>query len=138
MGIKGGKKGNAREGGWTIERVYDLFPLLKDRSNNKGGHLSGGEQQMLTVVRTLMGNPQVILVDEPTEGLAPLIVKDVLDMLAAVRKSGVTVMMVEQNFKAAIKIADRFYIMSKGQIVFVGNKEELLAADEIRKNYLEV
>jgi branched-chain amino acid transport system ATP-binding protein len=138
MGIKGGKKGNAGEGGWTIERVYDLFPLLKDRSNNKGGHLSGGEQQMLTVVRTLMGNPQVILVDEPTEGLAPLIVKDVLDMLAAVRKSGVTVMMVEQNFKAAIKIADRFYIMSKGQIVFVGNKEELLAADEIRKNYLEV
>jgi branched-chain amino acid transport system ATP-binding protein len=138
MGIKSGKKGSAGEGGWTIERVYDLFPRLEERKNNKGGHLSGGEQQMLTVVRTLMGNPRVILVDEPTEGLAPLIVKDVLDMLAAVRKSGVTVLMVEQNFKAAIKVADRFYIMSKGQIVFSGNMAELLAAEEIRKNYLEV
>ena len=93
---------------------------------------------MLTVVRTLMGNPQVILVDEPTEGLAPLIVKDVLDMLAAVRNSGVTILMVEQNFKAAIKVADRYYIMSKGQIVFSGNKEELLAAEDVRKSYLEV
>ena len=138
MGIKGGKKGDAGEGGWTIEKVYELFPRLKERCNNKGSHLSGGEQQMLTVVRTLMGNPRVILVDEPTEGLAPLIVKDVLDMLATVRKSGVTVLMVEQNFKAAIKVADRFYIMSKGQIVFSGNQAELLAAEDVRKNYLEV
>jgi len=138
MGIKGGKKGNAGDGGWTIERVYELFPRLQERCNNKGSHLSGGEQQMLTVVRTLMGNPRVILVDEPTEGLAPLIVKDVLDMLTAVRKSGVTVLMVEQNFKAAIKVADRFYIMSKGQIVFSGNQAELLAAEDVRKNYLEV
>ena len=75
---------------------------------------------MLTVARTLMGNPQVILVDEPTEGLAPLIVKDVLEMLSAVRKSGVTILMVEQNFKAAVKVADRFYIMGKGQMVFEG------------------
>jgi branched-chain amino acid transport system ATP-binding protein len=138
MGIKGGKKGHTGEGGWTIDRVYDLFPRLKERCNNKGSHLSGGEQQMLTVVRTLMGNPRVILVDEPTEGLAPLIVKDVLEMLATVRKSGVTVLMVEQNFKAAIKVADRFYIMSKGQIVFAGNQAELLAAEDVRKNYLEV
>jgi len=138
MGIKGGKKGNVGEGGWTIDRVYELFPRLQERCNNKGSHLSGGEQQMLTVVRTLMGNPRVILVDEPTEGLAPLIVKDVLDMLATVRKSGVTVLMVEQNFKAAIKVADRFYIMSKGQIVFSGNQAELLAAEDVRKNYLEV
>ncbi len=138
MGIKSRQKVKAADGGWTIERVYDLFPRLRERSNNKGGHLSGGEQQMLTVVRTLMGNPRVILVDEPTEGLAPLIVKDVLDMLATVRNSGVTVLMVEQNFKAAIKVADRYYIMSKGQIVFSGNKEELLAADDVRKNYLEV
>lgn len=138
MGIKSGKKGSVGEGGWTIDRVYDLFPRLKERCNNKGSHLSGGEQQMLTVVRTLMGNPRVILVDEPTEGLAPLIVKDVLEMLATVRKSGVTVLMVEQNFKAAIKVADRFYIMSKGQIVFSGDQEELLAAEDVRKNYLEV
>jgi len=138
MGIKGGKKGANGEGGWTIERAYRLFPKLAERRNNKGGHLSGGEQQMLTVVRTLMGNPQVILVDEPTEGLAPLIVKDVLDMLSTVRKSGVTVLMVEQNFKAAVKLADRVYIMSKGQMVFEGDAAALLAAENIRKNYLEV
>jgi branched-chain amino acid transport system ATP-binding protein len=138
MGIKGGKKSARTEGGWTIERVYQLFPKLAERRTNKGGHLSGGEQQMLTVVRTLKGNPQVILVDEPTEGLAPLIVKDVLDMLSTVRKSGVTILMVEQNFKASIKLADRFYIMSKGQMVFEGDTAALLAAEDIRKNYLEV
>ncbi len=137
MGIKAGKKANGGEN-WTIEKVYELFPRLQERCNNKGSHLSGGEQQMLTVVRTLMGNPKVILVDEPTEGLAPLIVKDVLEMLATVRKSGVTILMVEQNFKAAVKVADRFYIMSKGQIVFSGNQAELLAAEDVRKNYLEV
>jgi branched-chain amino acid transport system ATP-binding protein len=138
MGIKGGKQENAGKGGWTLERVYALFPRLEERRNQQGGNLSGGEQQMLTVVRTLMGNPRVILIDEPTEGLAPLIVKDVLEMLSTVRKSGVTVLMVEQNFKAAIKIADRFYIMSKGQIVFEGDTASLLAAEEVRKNYLEV
>ncbi len=138
MGIKSGKKGNMRKGSWTIEQVYRLFPRLAERKNSKGGHLSGGEQQMLTVVRTLMGNPGAILVDEPTEGLAPLIVKDVLDMLSTVRKSGVTILMVEQNFKAAIKVADRCYIMGKGQIVFAGTTEELLKADKVRKNYLEV
>jgi len=136
MGIKSGQKGNGND--WTVDKVYKLFPRLEERRNNKGGHLSGGEQQMLTTVRTLMGNPKVILVDEPTEGLAPLIVKDVLEMLSAVRQSGVTVLMVEQNFKAAIKVANRFYIMSKGQIVFTGDTEALLAAEEIRKNYLEV
>jgi len=138
MGIKGGNKKGAEQGGWTIERVYELFPKLAERKDNKGIHLSGGEQQMLTVVRTLMGNPRVILVDEPTEGLAPLIVKDVLDMLSAVRKSGVAVLMVEQNFKAAVKVADRFYIMAKGQIVFEGDTAALQAAEEVRKNYLEV
>lgn len=134
MGIRDG----AGNGGWTIERVYEQFPQLKGRRDNKGGHLSGGEQQMLTVARTLMGNPKLILVDEPTEGLAPLIVKEVLEMLAAVRSSGVTVLMVEQNFKASIKVADRFYIMGKGHMVFDGDTEALLAAEEIRKNYLEV
>ena len=138
MGIKSGSRKNGTENAWTVERVYDLFPRLKERCNQKGGYLSGGEQQMLTVVRTLMGNPRVILIDEPTEGLAPLIVKDVLEMLSTVRKSGVTVLLVEQNFKAAVKIADRFYIMSKGQIVFAGDTAALLAAEEIRKNYLEV
>jgi branched-chain amino acid transport system ATP-binding protein len=138
MGIKGGNQEKTGESAWTLDRVYDLFPRLEERRNSKGGYLSGGEQQMLTVVRTLMGNPRVILIDEPTEGLAPLIVKDVLEMLATVRKSGVTILMVEQNFKAAVKIADRFYIMSKGQVVFAGDTAALMAAEEVRKNYLEV
>jgi len=137
MGLKGGKA-ESQENKWTIERIYELFPRLAERKNNRGGHLSGGEQQMLTVARTLVGNPSLLLVDEPTEGLAPLIVRDVLNMLASVRDSGVTILMVEQNFKAAVKIANRFYVMGKGTIVFEGTTEELLAAHDIRKNYLEV
>jgi branched-chain amino acid transport system ATP-binding protein len=138
MGTQKAKNNDSAERAWTIDRIYEIFPNLRERRSNKGSHLSGGEQQMLTVARTLMGNPKLILVDEPTEGLAPLIVKDVLEMLAAVRKSGVTVLMVEQNFKAAIKVADRFYIMAKGQMVFEGGMAALLAAEDVRKNYLEV
>ena len=138
MGIRKGKNEAQSIQGWTIEKVYDAFPQLKERKNSKGAHLSGGEQQMLTVARTLMGNPELMLVDEPTEGLAPTIVKDVLKMLSAIRESGVAILMVEQNFKASIKIADRFYIMSKGQIVFEGNGEALEAAEDVRKRYLEV
>lgn len=138
MGMQKSRRADQRAGSWTIEKVYDIFPRLGERRANKGGHLSGGEQQMLTVARTLMGNPRLVLVDEPTEGLAPLIVTEVLEMLATVRKSGVTVLMVEQNFKAAVKVADRFYIMSKGQMVFEGNVDALLAAEDVRRNYLEV
>jgi branched-chain amino acid transport system ATP-binding protein len=138
IGIKGSEKNTDRDKCWTVDKVYGIFPRLKERRDNKGGHLSGGEQQMLTVARTLMGNPKLILVDEPTEGLAPLIVKDVLEMLATIRNEGVTVLMVEQNFKASIKVADRFYIMGKGHIVFEGDTTALLAAEDIRKNYLEV
>ncbi|MGV8079094.1 MAG: ABC transporter ATP-binding protein [Syntrophales bacterium] len=137
MGVKT-TRSTAGENGWSIETIYEKFPKLKERRDNKGGHLSGGEQQMLTVARTLMGNPRLILVDEPTEGLAPLIVTEVLEMLATVRKSGVTVLMVEQNFKASIKVADRFYIMGKGQMVFEGGTDALLAAEDVRQNYLEV
>ena len=138
MGIRRGKNEAPSKQGWTIEKVYEDFPQLKERKNSKGAHLSGGEQQMLTVARTLMGNPELMLIDEPTEGLAPTIVKDVLNMLSAIRESGVAILMVEQNFKASIKIADRFYIMSKGQIVFEGDGEALQAAEEVRKRYLEV
>lgn len=138
MGVKPGRTGGSSDQPWTLNRVYDLFPRLAERRNNKGRHLSGGEQQMLTVARTLMGNPKLVLVDEPTEGLAPLIVKEVLEMLSTIRKAGVTVLLVEQNFKAAVKVADRFYIMGKGQIVFEGDLEALLAAETLRKSYLEV
>jgi branched-chain amino acid transport system ATP-binding protein len=123
---------------WSVEKVYDLFPLLRNRMKQKGGHLSGGEQQMLTMGRTLMGNPELILIDEPTEGLAPKIVAQVTGVLAAIHRSGTTLLLVEQNYKSAIKLAERFYIMSKGQVVFEGGGETLIQADEVRKRYLEV
>jgi len=123
---------------WSVEKVYDLFPLLRKRVKQKGGHLSGGEQQMLTMGRTLMGNPELILIDEPTEGLAPKIVAQVTGVLAAIHRSGTTLLLVEQNYKSAIKLAERFYIMSKGQVVFEGGGETLIQAVEVRKKYLEV
>ena len=123
---------------WTVEHIFDSFPRLAERRNNKGGHLSGGEQQMLTIARTLMGNPELILVDEPTEGLAPLAAESVLEMLATISADGITVLVVEQNYKAALKLAQGFYIMSKGRIVFAGSGQELIAAEDVRKIYLEV
>jgi branched-chain amino acid transport system ATP-binding protein len=138
MGIVKRPEANSRGEGWSAERVYDLFPLLRARMKQKGGHLSGGEQQMLTMGRTLMGNPELILIDEPTEGLAPKIVAQVTGVLAAIHRSGTTLLLVEQNYKSAIKLAERFYIMSKGQVVFEGGGETLIQADEVRKRYLEV
>jgi branched-chain amino acid transport system ATP-binding protein len=121
-----------------VERIFDIFTRLGERRNQKGGHLSGGEQQMLTIARTLMGNPELLLVDEPTEGLAPLVAESVLQMLGAISRAGVTILMVEQNYKAALKLAGNFYIMSKGRMVFQGNGEQLIAAEEVRRKYLEV
>lgn len=123
---------------WTVDRIFDSFPRLEERRNIKGGFLSGGEQQMLTIARTLMGNPELILVDEPTEGLAPLVAESVLEMLATISNSGITILVVEQNYKAALKLAQGFFIMSKGRIVFQGNGQALVAAVDVRKKYLEV
>jgi branched-chain amino acid transport system ATP-binding protein len=138
MGIVKRPEANSGGEGWSAEKVYDLFPLLRARMKQKGGHLSGGEQQMLTMGRTLMGNPELILIDEPTEGLAPKIVTLVTGVLAAIHRSGTTLLLVEQNYKSAIKLAERFYIMSKGQVVFEGGGETLIQAGEVRKKYLEV
>jgi branched-chain amino acid transport system ATP-binding protein len=123
---------------WTVERILDSFPRLAERRDNMGGHLSGGEQQMLTIARTLMGNPEVVLVDEPTEGLAPLVAWAVLEMLQTISQAGLTILMVEQNLKAAMKLANIFYIMSKGRMVFRGDGPALMAAEEVRRKYLEV
>jgi branched-chain amino acid transport system ATP-binding protein len=123
---------------WDPDRAYQAFPSLEQRCRQMGGHLSGGEQQMLSVARTLMGNPRLILVDEPTEGLAPLLVKGVMKMLADIQRSGVTILLVEQNLKAAIEVASRFYIMSKGKIVFEGDRKALEESEEVRRRYLEV
>jgi branched-chain amino acid transport system ATP-binding protein len=138
MGIVKRPDNLAEEGRWSVEKVYDLFPRLKERMKQKGRHLSGGEQQMLTMGRTLMGNPELILIDEPTEGLAPKIVALVTGVLAAIHRSGTPLLIVEQNYKTAIKFAERFYIMSKGRVVFEGGGETLIQAEEVRKRYLEV
>jgi branched-chain amino acid transport system ATP-binding protein len=136
MGIKPGQKGNAE--GWTVDKVYKYFPALHSRDKQKGGHLSGGEQQMLTIARTLMGNPGVLLIDEPTEGLAPLIVQTVEQVIMDIHRQGVPVLLVEQNMRVALRLAGRIYVISKGKIVFQGTCQELEEAVEIREKYLEV
>ena len=134
MGIKRG----VRNEGWTPERVYEFFPRLKERERQRAGTLSGGEQQMLTMGRTLMGNPELLLVDEPTEGLAPMIVEQMERILGAIHKSGTPVLLVEQSMETALALAQRVYVMSKGQIVFSGSMRELQASESVRKQYLEV
>jgi branched-chain amino acid transport system ATP-binding protein len=136
MGIKSGQKGNCD--GWTIEKVYKYFPALQAKDKQKGGHLSGGEQQMLTIARTLMGNPEVLLIDEPTEGLAPLIVETVEQVIQDIHQHGIPVLLVEQKMRVALRLAGRIYVISKGKIVFQGTCQELKEAHEIREKYLEV
>ncbi len=139
LGIKGGKiiqKNNSRV--WTIERIFQHFPMLKERAEQKGKFLSGGEQQMLTIGRSLMGNPELLLVDEPTEGLAPLLVKEVRDILESINMAGVSILLVEHNLKVALSLANRVYLMGKAHIGFAGTIKELEANPEARQKYLEV
>jgi branched-chain amino acid transport system ATP-binding protein len=136
MGIKPGQKGNGN--GWTIEKVYKYFPALQARDKQKGGHLSGGEQQMLTIARTLMGNPEVLLIDEPTEGLAPKIVETVEQVIQDIHQHNIPILLVEQNMRVALRLAERIYVISKGKIVFQGTGQELKEANEVRQKYLEV
>jgi branched-chain amino acid transport system ATP-binding protein len=138
LGMKSGKSKAGKDGGWTLDRAYTLFPQLKARQGGKGGNLSGGEQQMLTMVRTLMGNPELLLLDEPTEGLAPMLVEVVYKVIQEIHESGIAILLVEQNFEVILDLTRRAYVMSKGQIVFDGTSEELGQDKEIRKKYLEV
>jgi branched-chain amino acid transport system ATP-binding protein len=138
LGIKGGKLSN-KAGIWTVERIFEHFPKLKERTNQQGRFLSGGEQQMLTIGRALMGNPSLLLVDEPTEGLAPLMVQEVRDILEEInKKAGVSILLVEHNVNVAMSLANRIYLMGKAHIGFSGSKEELEANPEVRAKYLEV
>jgi branched-chain amino acid transport system ATP-binding protein len=138
LGQKPGKLQNQIKEGWTIERAYALFPQLRARQTSKGGHLSGGEQQMLTIVRTLMGNPELLLLDEPTEGLAPMLVDTVSDVVREIHKAGISILLVEQGFEVILDLTTRAYVMSKGQIVFDGTSWELADNREVRETYLEV
>jgi branched-chain amino acid transport system ATP-binding protein len=122
--------------GWTVERVYDLFPKLRELRDRNGGYLSGGEQQMLTIARTLMGNPTLLLLDEPSEGLAPLVVEYLKDQIAALKGAGLSILLAEQNVEFSLDLADRVYILEKGEIRYTGTASELRDNDAIRHQYL--
>jgi branched-chain amino acid transport system ATP-binding protein len=133
-----GLKRAGRFGRWTFEDVFRLFPNLAARQNTAAGVLSGGEQQMLTMCRTLMGDPDLILIDEPTEGLAPLLVEQVGVLLAEIASRGVAILLVEQKLTIALKISRRLYVMGHGRIVFEGTPDDLAANGDIRREWLEV
>jgi len=126
------------ENGWGVKRVFELFPVLKSRAHQHGGTLSGGEQQMLTIARTLMGNPDLILVDEPTEGLAPLLVKEVRKLILAIAETGTTILLSEQNIKFSLKSSKRVYIIEKGEIQYEGTVESLRENEPVMKKYLAI
>jgi branched-chain amino acid transport system ATP-binding protein len=123
---------------WTLERIYRIFPVLEKFAHRRGGTLSGGEQQMLTIARTLMGNPEVILLDEPSEGLAPLVVRMLGEFIDVLKNEGVTVLLSEQNVKFALKHSDRAYIVDKGTIKYQGTIAQLEKDEDIKKQYLAV
>lgn len=138
MGIKRKKYRQSGPQAWTVEKVWEHFSFMKDRPHQKGGLLSGGEQQMLSIGRTLMGNPRLLMVDEPTEGLSPVMVKAVRDVLKEISRTGMAILLVEHNYAMAMSLADRVYLMGKAHIGYSGTAKELAADDAIRAKYLEV
>ena len=133
-----GLKSDQKESRWSEEDMYDLFPRLKERLHAPAGVLSGGEQQMLTLCRTLLGNPELVMIDEPTEGLAPKIVEQMATLFEEISKRGVSILLVEQKLTIALRISQRLYVMGHGQIVFEGSPSDLQADESIRKEWLEV
>ncbi len=125
-------------GGWTLARIFDVFPVLRERERNLGFQLSGGEQQMLSIARALMLNPDILLLDEPSEGLAPMIVQQIVDVLTRLKSDGLAILLVEQNLRAALALGDRHYVMNKGEICFTGTSSELEHNDDVLRNYLSV
>jgi branched-chain amino acid transport system ATP-binding protein len=133
-----GEKSGKLCGRWTIEDTFQMFPQLEARADTPGGVLSGGEQQMLTICRTLMGDPDLIMIDEPTEGLSPKMVERVGVLLAEISKRGIAILLVEQKLTIALNISSRLYVMGHGRIVFEGTPTELVVAEAMKKEWLEV
>lgn len=133
-----GMKGTRQTGRWSEDDMFTLFPRLRERADAPAGVMSGGEQQMLTLCRTLMGDPDLVMIDEPTEGLAPKIVEQVAHLFEEIRNRGVSILLVEQKLTIALKISQRVYVMGHGRIVFEGSPDELRSNDSIRKEWLEV
>ena len=128
----------SRTGQWTLPRVLELFPRLGDRATNRANKLSGGEQQMLAIGRALMSDPDLLLMDEPTEGLAPLLVREVGRVIAGLKREGLSILLVEQNLPLALSVADRVHILSRGQIVHSSGPAELMANETVKARYLGV
>jgi branched-chain amino acid transport system ATP-binding protein len=133
-----GLKKRGQTGRWSLEDMYNMFPNLGERSHVLGGMISGGEQQMLTICRTLMGDPDLIMIDEPTEGLAPKLVEQVADLLKEIASRGLSILLIEQKLAIAMEISKRVIVMGHGQLVFEGTPDELRANDKIRQEWLEV
>jgi branched-chain amino acid transport system ATP-binding protein len=128
----------ARAGAWTAAKIQELFPRLRERRAQSGGTLSGGEQQMLAIGRALMTNPRLLLLDEPSEGLAPLIIRDIGRVLRRLKEAGLAILLVEQNVPLALRVADRVYVMSKGQIVYHGASSALAADEDVKRRFLGI
>ena len=133
-----GQKSNRPTGRWKAEDMFELFPRLRERADTHAGVLSGGEQQMLTLCRTLMGDPELVMIDEPTEGLAPKIVEQVARLFEEIRKRGISILLVEQKLAIALDISERLYVMGHGQIVFEGTPRDVREDAAMRKEWLEV
>jgi branched-chain amino acid transport system ATP-binding protein len=132
----GGRAGG--KGFWTLPRIFELFPVLRARERNLGFQLSGGEQQMLSIARALMLNPAMLLLDEPSEGLAPMIVQQIIEVLARLKREGLAILLVEQSLRTAFAVGDRHHVMNKGEICFTGSAAELEGNDAVLRNYLSV
>ncbi|RFC65965.1 ABC transporter ATP-binding protein [Fulvimarina endophytica] len=136
--VMGVQKGSGAGHRWSLQEMYDYFPRLKERRAIRAGYLSGGEQQMLTMCRSLLGNPRVLLIDEPTEGLAPRIVEVVMEVILDIARRGVAVVLVEQKLTIALRVARTVMVMGHGELVFRGTPEDLEASPDVRRNWLEV
>ncbi|MEW6425238.1 MAG: ABC transporter ATP-binding protein [Bacillota bacterium] len=132
------RSGAAAGKAWDLAKVFALFPALKKIQGRRGGYLSGGEQQMLSIARALLGNPELLLLDEPTEGLAPLIVQELEEQILRLKGEGISILLAEQNLKSALKLADRCYVIDRGRIRYQGTVDELRRNEEVRARYLLV